>query len=254
MNITVITTMIVDDEPACIQSLAKDLALFPEIKIIETTTSADKARKAIIKQQPDLLFLDVEMPHKSGIELLQEIRSAVHPGLCVVFYSAFDRYMIDALRASAFDYLLKPYQPEELSYIVDRIKSHMELHQLNFEQSMRRLLSDDRKFAIQTITGLLLMKRSDVFCFQFVDESRCWQMILQDRSVYKLRMSTTAKELLNISSSFVQMSQSCILNVDYLISIENKTLRCILYPPFQDMEINVSRRCYSKIRDILEII
>ena len=246
--------MIVDDEPACIQSLSQDLAAFPEIKIVETTTSADKARKTIIKQQPDLLFLDVEMPHKNGIELLQEIQTAIHPGLCVVFYSAFDRYMIDALRASAFDYLLKPYQPEELVFIIKRIRNHMEMNQLNFEQSMRRLLSDDRKFAIQTITGLLLMKRSDVLCFQFIDDSRCWQMMLTDRTVYKLRINMTAKDILSISTSFVQMSQNCILNVDYLVFIENKTLRCILYPPFQDMDITVSRRCYSKIRDLLEII
>lgn len=254
MKNTPITTMIVDDEPACIKRLIQDLETFPEIQVIETVTSADKARKIIVKQQPDLLFLDVEMPRTNGIELLQSIRPEVHPGLCVVFYSAFNQYMIDALRAAAFDFLLKPYQPEELEFIISRVKRELELNPLNFEQSMRRLLSDDRKFAIQTITGLLLLKRSDILCFLFLSDNHCWQMILTDRSRHKLRNSTTAKELLNISSSFVQTGQDCILNLDYLLSIENKSLRCILHPPFQDIEITVSRRYFGKIRELLEMI
>lgn len=254
MKIDTITTMIVDDEQASIQCLARDLSAFPEIKIIETITSVDKARKAILKQQPDLLFLDVEMPGKNGIELLQEIRTSVHPGMCVVFYSAFDKYMIDALRTAAFDYLLKPYLIEELTFIIKRIKKHLEMNPLNFEQSIRRLLSDDRKFAIQTLTGLLLLKRSDVLYFRFLDNSRCWQMMLVDGSTHKLRAGTIAKELLDISASFMQTSQDCILNLDYLISIENKTLRCILYPPYQHIEIIASRRCYTKIKEQLEII
>lgn len=249
-----ITTMIIDDEPACIKRLIQDLEAFPEVQVIETATSADKARKIIVKQQPDLLFLDVEMPQTNGIELLQSIRPEVHPDLCVVFYSAFDQYMIDALRAAAFDFLLKPYQPEELAFIINRVKRELELNPLNFEQSMRRLLSDDRKFAIQTVTGLLLLKRSDVLCFRFLGDTHCWQMILTDRNHYKLRNSTTAKELLNINNSFAQTGQDCILNLDYLLNIENKSLRCVLHPPFQDMEITVSRRYFGKIRDLLEMI
>lgn len=254
MTITTITTMIVDDEPAAIRSLARSLTVFPEVKIVETLTSVDKAKQAIVKQQPDLLFLDVEMPRKNGIELLQEIRPLVHPNLYVVFYSAFDKYMLDALRAAAFDYLLKPYLPEELEAIMVRLKKHMEMKPLNFEQSMRRLLSDDRKFAIQTITGLLLLKRSDVFCFRFESDVHCWQMLLTGKKEYRLRSGMSARELTGISSSFLQISQDCILNVDYLISIENKTLRCLFYPPFEGIELTVSRRCYSKLKEVLEII
>lgn len=254
MTITSISTMIVDDESTAIRNLVQSLSAFPEIKVVETTTSVEKAQLAIVKQQPDLLFLDVEMPHKNGIKLLQEIRPFVHPNLYVVFYSAFDKYMIDALRMAAFDYLLKPYMPEELSAIIARVKENMEMKPLNFEQSMRRLLSDDRKFAIQTVTGLLLLKRSDIFGFHFDDATHCWQMTLTDQKQYRLRSGTSAKELLNISASFLQITQDQILNADYLISIENKTLRCLLYPPFEKVELVVSRRYYAKIKEVLEII
>lgn len=71
---TSITTIIVDDEPNSIRNLADDLAVYPEINILDTQTSPQKAKKSIIQYQPDLLFLDIEFPTTNGIELLQEIR------------------------------------------------------------------------------------------------------------------------------------------------------------------------------------
>lgn len=116
-----IKTIIVDDEINSIHNLEEDLKAYPEIEILDTITSSQKAKKSIIQYQPDLLFLDVEMPYINGIELLQEIRPYVRNNMRVIFYSAFDKYMLDALRASAFDYLLKPYQTNELKQIVERI-------------------------------------------------------------------------------------------------------------------------------------
>ncbi|MDL2223243.1 LytTR family DNA-binding domain-containing protein [Bacteroidales bacterium OttesenSCG-928-M11] len=249
-----ISTIIVDDEPACIKSLVNDLANFEYIEVLETITSPEKAKKAIIKQQPQLLFLDVEMPRINGIDLLCDIRNAIHNNTCVVFYSAFDKYMIDALRASAFDYLLKPYMFEELKAIIERAKEKIKTQQADFEQSIRRLLADDRKFALQTITGLLLLRRSEVVCFQYDKSIRCWKMTLTDMTTHKLKFSTKAKELLNISTTFAQISQDCIVNLDYLISIENSTLRCLLTPPFTNFNMIVSRRYYSKLKETLEII
>ena len=142
----------------------------------------------------------------------------------------------------------------ELADIIKRVKKEIEMGRINFEQSMRRLLSDDRKFALQTITGLLLLRRSDILYFQYLNEHRCWQMMLTDYSVHRLRLNMTAKEILSISISFLQVSQDIILNVDYLLSIENKTLRCMLYPPFTEIDIKASKRYYSKIKETLEII
>ena len=108
-----ITVVIVDDEAASVRNLSNDLCVYSDVRILETTTSVEKARKIVIRQQPDLLFLDVEMPKMSGLDLWQNIRADVHADMRVVFYTAYDKYVLEALRASAFDYLLKPYLPEE---------------------------------------------------------------------------------------------------------------------------------------------
>lgn len=254
MNTRAITTIIVDDEINAIQNLSEDLNAYPDINILETTTSALKAQKSIIKLQPDLLFLDVEMPQMNGIELLQKIRPYMHSNMHVVFYSAFDKYMIDALRASAFDYLLKPYHPDELKLIIDRVHKKQSSDSNNFEQSIRRLLNDGSKFALQTMTSLLLLRCSDILYFRYLDEIRCWQVTLTSLEHHRLRMTIKAKDILNLNQSFVRINSNCILNIEYLSSIENNTLRCILYPPFTNMEMTASRRHYSKLKEILEVL
>lgn len=249
-----ITTIIIDDEINSIENLTHDLEAYPDINIVESTTSALKGQKSILKLQPDLLFIDVEMPKLTGIDLLQEIRPYVHSEMYVVFYSAFDRYMLDALRASAFDYLLKPYQPDELQQIIERVRRKIETKSNNFEQSMRRLLSDNCKFALQTMTSLLLLRCSEILYFCYLDDLRCWQVILTSMEHHRLRMTIKAKDILNLSQTFVRINPNCILNTEYLSSIENNTLRCILYTPFNNLDLTASRRHYSKIKEMLEIL
>ena len=93
-----ITVVIVDDEAASIRNLSNDLCVYSDVRVLETTTSVEKARKIVIRQQPDLLFLDVEMPKMSGLDLWQSIRADVHADMRVVFYTAYDKYVLEALR------------------------------------------------------------------------------------------------------------------------------------------------------------
>ena len=120
-----IKVVIVDDEPQSIHKLQDDLATLVDFEVIATSSSAVSAKNLVMSMQPDVLFLDVEMPGQTGLEVLQSLREEMPMELIVVFYSAFDKYMIEALRASAFDFLLKPYQQEELELVVDRIRQKM---------------------------------------------------------------------------------------------------------------------------------
>lgn len=251
----IITAVIVDDQPECIEVLEKDLSTFPDLRVTGTASTTGNAWKVIVKQQPNLLFLDVELSGESGLELLNDLRPAIHTDMHVVFYSAFDKYMLDALRASAFDFLLKPYQYEELAALIERAREKIRTGTHEPEQPMHwTATSNDRKFAMQTITGLLILRKSDILYFQYAAQSRSWQMMLTDGSIHRLRLSIKGHEILNISPSFIQISQDIILNGDYLIYIENKTLRCVLSPPHSHIDIKASKRYYSKIKETLEII
>jgi len=247
-----IRTIIVDDTQTAIEKLAYDLQFFPEIEVIDRISSPKAAIKAIREQQPDVLFLDIEMPGMTGLELLNEIRNDVKE-MRVVFYTAHNQYLIDAVRSSAFDYLQKPYLPEELRFIIDRLMSDKLLGN-NFSNNLQQFMKREDKFAIQSITGLLFVKCEEVVLFRYVKEFRCWTMKMLNESTSKLRTTIGSKELLSLSSSFVQINQQCIINTDYLYSIENKTLKCILCPPFSDIGEVVSSRCYKKLKDNLDIL
>lgn len=231
-----------------------------------------------MSMQPDVLFLDVEMPGQTGLEVLQSLREEMPMELIVVFYSAFDKYMIEALRASAFDFLLKPYQQEEFELVVDRIRQKMvdgdekdssvalESSSWPSVSAMASLKAQDlsgvngqlktsaKRLAIQTISGLLMLKPDDVFSCTFDEATHLWQLKLSNGQVYKLKRQATAKTILSMSPSLAQVRQDCIINLDYLLCIENYTLRCIFSPPFDHEEITVSRRCYKAVKDQLEIL
>lgn len=276
-----IKVVIVDDEPQSIHKLQDDLATLVDFEVIATSSSAVSAKNLVMSMQPDVLFLDVEMPGQTGLEVLQSLREEMPMELIVVFYSAFDKYMIEALRASAFDFLLKPYQQEELELIVGRIRQKMKDGKDGDEKESSAapdssscpsasamasqktlelagvnalLPTSAKRLAIQTISGLLMLKPDDVFCCTFDEDTHLWQLKLSNGQIYKLKKQTTAKIILSMSPSLAQVRQDCIINLDYLLCIENYTLRCIFSPPFDHEEITVSRRCYKAVKDQLEIL
>lgn len=248
------TSIIVDDEPMAIETLSNDLKNYPEIEIVGKLTTMEGTLQKIVQFRPDILFLDVEMPGMSGIELLQQMPLSVCCNMHIIFYSAFDKYIIDALRSAAFDYLLKPYRIEELDNIVKRIKLDSINNQPDLGQVLRQLQNNNTKIAVQTIKCLLLLHRQEILCFQYFDDTRCWQMILTSMEKHRLRSNTKAKDILMLCPDFIRVNPNCILNIDYLSSVENGTLRCILYAPFNNFTIVVSRRHYSKIKETLQML
>ena len=277
-----IKVVIVDDEPQSILRLENDLAALEDFEVIATSSSAMSAKTLVMSMQPDVLFIDVEMPGQTGFEVLQSLRDEMPMDLIVVFYSAFNKYMIDALRASAFDFLLKPYQQEELELVVGRIRRKMEGGDGSSSSSSSSSLGSSfssssssseshqnpqdlmglngllgtsgKRLAIQTISGLLMVKPDEVFCCTFDEDTRLWHLKLANGQIHKLKKQTTAKSVLSLSPSLAQVRQDCIINLDYLISIENYTLRCIFSPPFDQENITVSRRCYKAVKEKLEIL
>lgn len=256
-----IKVVIVDDEPQSILMLEDDLAALDDFEVIASSSSAMSAKTLVMSMQPDVLFIDIEMPGQTGFEVLQSLKDEMPGDLIVVFYSAFDKYMIDALRASAFDFLLKPYQQEELELIVGRIRQKMEGGDYQNSQDLTGLNglngllgTSGKRLAVQTISGLLMVKPDDVFCCVFDEDTHLWHLRLANGQIHKLKKQTTAKSVLSLSPSLVQVRQDCIINLDYLISIENYTLRCIFSPPFDQENIIVSRRCYKAVKEKLEIL
>lgn len=117
------TALIADDEPHLAQHLKLQLAqLWPELKILSVARNGLEAAAQIEDLQPDLAFLDIQMPGLSGLEVAQGIEGQTK----VIFVTAFDEYAVQAFEAAALDYLLKPLKTERLARTLERVRSALQ--------------------------------------------------------------------------------------------------------------------------------
>jgi two-component system, LytTR family, response regulator len=117
-----IRTIIIDDEPSAINLLKMMLEkkVTGDFEFVCTSTNPQKAKDIFKQYKPDLVFLDIQMPNLSGIELMKSIE---HPDFLVVFVTAFDTYAIEAFKLNAIDYILKPVDADDLERVVQKVKN-----------------------------------------------------------------------------------------------------------------------------------
>src|SRR4026209_1142985 len=128
--------IIIDDERLARAELKKLLLDYPEVEVIDEAANADEAINQIDSLQPDLVFLDIQMPGKTGFDMLTELERAPH----VIFTTAYDEYALKAFEVNALDYLLKPIEPKRLAdamqklHVVETKENHIAPE--NYNQSI----------------------------------------------------------------------------------------------------------------------
>lgn len=159
--------IIIDDEPKGRSILQQLIALHaPQLTIVGLAANADEGLKIIDSHKPDVVFLDVEMPGKSGFELLRELGSI---DFKVVFVSAHNHYSLKAIKFHAFDYLLKPIDLDELKQTIDKLLKSSQAH---VHEMLSELLTASKhgnselgKIAISSLTSIDLINVDDIlFC------------------------------------------------------------------------------------------
>src|SRR2546429_1867171 len=116
-----ISAILVDDEKLASEELAYQLQEFPDIDIIATASNGLEALKLIEDLEPDLVFLDVQMPGLDGMGVIHSLRERGIPVPHIVLATAYDQYAIEAFKAAATDYLLKPIEKERLALTMESV-------------------------------------------------------------------------------------------------------------------------------------
>lgn len=160
-----IRVITIDDERRSRMVLAELLSFIPEVEIIFEAGNVDDAVREIRDQKPDLIFLDIEMPIKSGFDLLMEIKADSHiPD--IIFVTAYDRYAIEAFKYTAFDYLLKPINRSELQNSLNRYRETKSKEKINDKLGeLFRFMEEPKKLVFDLRTGLLIIDPEElVYC------------------------------------------------------------------------------------------
>lgn len=135
-----ISAIIIDDEAHCITTLSYDLDMFcPQVSIVATCKSAREGIAAIRIHKPELVFLDIEMPVMTGFEMLKVLGDPRE--FQVIFTTAYNEFILKAMRANAMDYLMKPVDGTELAEAVERAEKHL-LNKHNQNLKIGNLLSN----------------------------------------------------------------------------------------------------------------
>ena len=162
-----IRVILVDDEPQSCKSLEFKLKeLADDIEIAGVFNDPEKAIGAIKKLKPDLIFLDIEMPGMNGFQLLEKLEEF---DFDVIFVTAYNEYMLNALHVSALDYLLKPVDAEELNNALARFRKRIQSQNARIETKEQiELLSETlrdqnapKRLAVATVQGVTFLKIKD---------------------------------------------------------------------------------------------
>lgn len=237
------TAIIVDDELDAREMLAELLKEFPEIDVVSKSASVNEAIDAIMACQPDLIFLDIDMPDKDGFALANYIRK--HKiDTAIIFVTAFNQYAIDAFKVAAFDYLLKPIDPSELHKTIERFKSDYSRQHLSEKLDRLALVLSPEKIRFNTRTGFILIDpKKIVYCE--ADGNYCKLYLDSGKTESITRQLGYLEEQLN-HNVFIRISRSVIINKNFISSFDRTTRKVKLINILEEIEFKVSREGMKK--------
>ena len=211
-------TIIVDDEKGCRDSLSDLLTDFPQINIVDKVSSVKTAQESITNLQPQLVFLDIEMPDGTGFELLEKIPTL---NFDVIFTTAYDQYAIKAIKYSALDYLLKPIDPNELQEAIHRFtskKNTQELMNSKFKTLLNNINGETthQKIAIPDGEGLNFVKINDIIRFQS-DGSYTYMFTTQNTKPTLISKPIGDYEEMLANEPFVRIHRSNLINLQHVV-------------------------------------
>ena len=236
--------LIIDDERLARTELKRLLTPFKEIKVVGEAVNADDALEKIQELKPDLLFLDIQMPGKTGFEMLEELDSVP----TVIFVTAYDEYAIKAFEYNALDYLLKPIEPKRL------------------EETVNKLIEKKRKKTISELDKNTLTEGDQVFV---KDGEKCWFVKLENVRLFEsegnyvriyfgenkpliLRTLNYLDERLD-DKTFFRANRKHIVNLKWIASIEPWLNGGLLVKLKDGQKVEVSRRQAIKFKDMLSL-
>jgi two-component system LytT family response regulator len=236
--------LIVDDERLARAELRRLLNPYKDINIVGEAINAEDALAKITSLNPELIFLDIQMPGKNGFELLEELDSVP----TVVFTTAYDEYALKAFEYNAMDYLLKPIEPKRL------------------EDTIKRLIEKNKKEKIEADQTPVLTESDQVFV---KDGDRCWfvklstvrlfesegnyvRLYFEDNKPLILRTLNYLDERLD-SKAFFRANRKHIVNLKWIENIEPWLNGGLLVKLKGGNKIEVSRRQAIKFKDMLSL-
>lgn len=238
--------IIIDDEPLARSIVRSYISQYSDIEIVAECNNGFEGVKAIDEFQPDLIFLDIQMPKINGFEMLELIDA--NPS--VIFTTAFDEYALKAFEASAIDYLLKPFTKERFDQAVNKWKIS------NFISSSSSVINEiphkqpDEKSRIVVKDGgtIHIIPTSSVLYLEAYDD---YVKIFTAEKYYLKKKTLTYYEQSLHAKDFLRIHRSYIINVNFLTRIDSFEKNSYNATLTNQAKIPISRNSYAQLKENL---
>jgi two-component system, LytTR family, response regulator len=241
--------IIIDDERLARTELKKLLQEFPEIEVVDEAANADEGLSKIDSLHPDLVFLDIQMPGKTGFDMLAELDRAPH----VIFTTAYDEYALKAFEVNALDYLLKPVEPKRLADAVQKlhVADTKEPQGGGLTESVNRsLLSEDDQVFVKDGERCWFVKLNDIRLFESVGNYA--KVFFGPNKPLILKSLNALEERLD-QKIFFRANRKHIVNLRMIEKIEPYFNGGLLLELKGGEKIEVSRRQTVKFKEMMSL-
>ena len=242
--------IIIDDEPLSREIVKAYLKSFPEIEVVQECGDGFEGVKAIQQHQPELIFLDIQMPKITGFEMLELIDQKP----AVIFITAYDAFAIKAFEANAVDYLLKPVSQERFNTAILKWKSKVSA---SSPEPVDRVLSamsatgtQQGRIVVKTGSKVKIIPVHDIYYIEADDDFV--KIHTQEGSFLKNKTMAFYEESLD-AAQFVRVHRSYILHINQITKIEPYQKESHVAIIRDGKQIPVSKTGYVKLKSILGI-
>lgn len=235
--------VIIDDEIQAIKDLAGLISLYcPDLEVVGRGTSSSSAKEIILRERPDIVFLDIQIDEKSGLQLLEEL---VEVDFEVIFVTAHEQYAIDALRLSAVDYLLKPVEIDLLVDSVRRVTEKLKSTDLNASLDILiHNLSDtdkcQKKLVLSTMEMVHLVELKNIIWCK--SETNYTKFHLANNE--KIIISKTLKEYVDQLNpyGFLRIHRSYLINLNHLVGFDKRDGGSVVMSDGEKLPVAIRKR------------
>jgi two-component system LytT family response regulator len=237
--------IIVDDERLARQELKSMLNTFPNIEIVSECSDAETAIEVINQMKPDVIFLDIQMPGKTGFDVLEELTAVPN----VVFVTAHDEFAIKAFEVNALDYLLKPVQPARLADAIKKLNENIQ-QDAGIKTQGELVLSENDQVFVKDGEKCWFVKLSDVRLFE--SEGNYVRIYFNQHKPLILRSLNYLDERLD-QKIFFRASRKHLINLRWVDSIEQWFNGGLMVKLRGGEQVEISRRQAVKLKEMMSL-
>jgi len=241
-----IKTIVIDDEPLAAEIVKEYLADFSQFTIVCVCTDGFQGLKAIQEHEPDLIFLDVQMPKITGFEMLELLEEPP----AVIFTTAFDEFAVQAFDAMAMDYLLKPFSKARFTQAIDKFLTQKETVKSSADLKLNELAEKRNRLVVRVKNEIKIIPTHEVSFFEADDD---YITIHKGQDKYLKKMTMKSLEEALDPMKFVRVHRSFMINLNEITNIEPYERENYLVKMRDGKQVPVSKSGYARLRQVLGI-